>query len=227
MSDIDNNYTRFYTERSLGKVYPTEFVVRTFLASYPNLDFPKPKAGDKVLDVGFGDGRNTVFLCERSLEVAGTELTQGMVDHAGSKLAELGLSADIRIGRNSSLPWDDNQFDYVLGCHVWYYCDEGEVFADNIAEYARVLRPGGWVVASIPMTTTYIFEGAKPIGDGTYVIENDPFDNRNGYRLAGFSNTQEIELALGDHFHHFSFGSAQNNYFGIDERVFWVVCQKK
>ena len=226
MQPIDNRYEQFYAERAGLRVYPTEFVVRTFLANYPNLRFPKLKTGDRVLDVGFGDGRNTVFLCEQGYRVAGIEITQGIVDQTATRLAKLGYSADLRVGRNSSIPFDDNSFDCILACHCCYYCDEGETFADNLAEYARVLKQGGWLVASIACSASYIFDKAEALADGSYRIRSDPYGNRDGYRLHAFAEQEDVRRYCADRFGNFSFGFADNDYYGISERVFWVVCQK-
>ena len=82
---IDNSYEQFYAKRARLKVYPTEFVVRTLLANYPGLGFRKPKAGDRVLDIAFGDGRNTVFLCDQGYAVSGIEITEGIVRQTGER----------------------------------------------------------------------------------------------------------------------------------------------
>ena len=73
--EINNKYTEFYNNITAKYVYPTEFVVRTFLANYPNLNYQKPIKGDRVLDIACGDGRNTRFLCEQGYDVYGTEIT--------------------------------------------------------------------------------------------------------------------------------------------------------
>lgn len=224
---INNCYEDFYAKRDTINVYPTEFVVRTFLASYPELNFKKPTVGEKIIDIGFGDGRNTGFLCDRGLDVSGIEITEGIVSQAQDRLTQLGHKPDLRVGRNSSIPFDDNYFDYILSCHCCYYCDEGDVFADNIGEYARVLRKGGYLIASVADASSYIFKDSIQNDDGTYEINNDPYGNRVGYRLQGFSNSDEIMAAFSEQFTNFSIGHANNDYYGINERVFWVVCQKK
>ncbi|NND81376.1 MAG: class I SAM-dependent methyltransferase [Gammaproteobacteria bacterium] len=223
---IDSDYTKFYSERTQQKVYPTEFVVRTFLANYPELNFNKPSPGDSILDVAFGDGRNTVFLCELGLDVCGIEITREIVAQTKNRLTELGKNADLRVGRNSAIPWEDQSFDYILACHCCYYCDEGETFLDNIKEYHRALKPGGYLIASVADKSSYIFENAEQLEDGTSRINDDPYQNRNGYRLHGFSTENEIEQYLSDYFDNFSFGHANNNYYGVNERVFWVVCKR-
>ncbi|SDW04970.1 class I SAM-dependent methyltransferase [Thiocapsa roseopersicina] len=222
---IDSKYEQFYAQRTGTRVYPTEFVVRTFLATYPGLSFQKPRAGDRVLDVGFGDGRNSVFLCEQDFGVAGIEITEGIVEQTGNRLKRLGYTADLRVGRNTAIPFDDGYFDYILACHCCYYCDDGETFADNLAEYSRVLKPGGWLVASVANSGSYIFNDAVELEDGSYRIHNDPYGSREGYRLHAFANQDDVRRYFSRWFRNFSFGSADNDYYGISERVFWVVCQ--
>lgn len=226
-SNIDSSYERHYAERASAKVYPTEFVVRTFMAKYPGLKFIKPAPGSKILDIGFGDGRNTAFLCEAGLSVSGIEITQGIVDQTRARLSSLGHKADLRVGRNSDIPFGAGEFDYLLACHSCYYCDEGETLLDNLTEYSRVLKKGGFVVASVANRASYIFDGAMEFADGSLVVKNDPYNNRNGYRLHGFSTVAHIEKYFSPLFENFSFGSANNEYYGISEKVFWVVCQKR
>ncbi len=224
--NINSNYEHYYAKRSGIKVYPTEFVVRTFLANYPGLKFKRPAAGDRILDVGFGDGRNTTFLCDQGFAVSGIEITQGIVNQTCERLRKLGQTADLRVGRNSSIPFDSSYFDCILACHSCYYCDEGESFSCNLAEYARVLKKGGYLVASVACKTSYIFKDAIEFSDGSLMVNSDPYGNRNGYRLHAFSEPSEIKEYFSPIFLNFSFGFADNNYYEISEQVFWVVCQK-
>lgn len=226
MDNINLNYEQFYAQRTMTKVYPTEFVVRTMLASYPELEFVKPKPGNKILDIGFGDGRNTAFLCDLGLDVSGIEITEGIVSQTKNRLLESGYKADLRVGRNSSIPFDSEEFDYILACHCCYYCDEGETLLDNLNEYSRVLKEDAYLIASVANQNSYIFDDAKKLDDGTFIISGDPYNNRNGYRLQAFANTSLIEDFFSGLFKNFSFGSADNDYYGISEKVFWVVCQK-
>ena len=222
---INEKYTIFYAERTHNKVYPTEFVVRTLLANYPGLKYKKPQPGDVILDVAFGDGRNTVLLCDLGLDVYGIEITQSIVDQTGVRLANLGYSPDLRVGRNSQIPFEDGKFDYIFACHCCYYCDANETLIDNLKEYHRVLKPGGTLIASVADKKSYIFQDADDLSDGTSRINNDPYNNRNGYRLHGFSSESQIENYFSKYYEKFSFGHSNNNYYGIQERLFWLVCE--
>lgn len=225
-SNIDEMYERYYAERQASMVYPTEFVVRTFLAKYPQLNFTKLSRGAKVLDIAFGDGRNTGFLCDCGFDVSGIEIAQGIVDQTKARLDRLGHISDLRVGRNSSIPFDDEEFDCILACHCCYYCDDGQTLSDNLKEYSRVLRPGAYLVASVANSASYIFNGATQLNDGSRVIAGDPYGNRNGYRLFPFASTEAIQDYFSNYFQDFSFGTADNNYYGVNERLFWVVCRK-
>ena len=67
----------------------------------------------------------------------------------------------------------------------------------------------------------------KASSETLLTIAADPYGNRNGYRLQAFRNERDLEKYMAPFFSNFSFGSADNNYYGISERVFWVVCQER
>lgn len=225
--NINESYERFYSERTSARVYPTEFVVRTFLATYPKLDFPKPAKGARVLDVAFGDGRNTAFLAERGYSVSGIEITQGIVDQGKARMKALGHDVDLRVGRNTSIPYADGEFDCIVACSCCYYCDDAETMSDNLAEYARVLKPGGYLVASVADAKSFIFNGATRLDDGSYLIANDPYNNRVGYRLHAFETADALTAYFSPLFSDFSIGYSDKDYYGVNERLFWVVCRKR
>jgi len=228
-NNINESYTKFYSEKTHIKVYPTEFVVRTFLANYPGLFFNKPSFGSRILDIGFGDGRNTLFLCEQGFDVYGIEITEAIVEQTQERLHANNVTRipELRVGRNNSIPYSDGFFNYILACHCCYYLDDGDNIQDNLKEYHRVLSTDGYLIASVLHQDSYILQDAKPLADGSMIVTNDPYKNRNGYRLHGFADESSIINVFSEYFGSFSFGQAHNNYYGIDENVFWVVCRKR
>lgn len=227
MTEIQDKYDAFYKAREAARVYPVEFVVRAFLGSYPRLKSDKTLyPGRRVLDLGFGDGRNMPLLADLGMEVHGIEITQEICRRAVERLAALGYGVEARVGRNHRIPYDDAFFDHIVACHSCYYVDPGTTFQDNVREVARVLKPGGRFVFSAPIGTSYILTGATPLGDGHMRIANDPYGVRNGYIMRKFDTAVEIEAAIAPFFVDARVGAARNDWWGIDEQVWIVVCNR-
>jgi SAM-dependent methyltransferase len=224
---LSKRYNEFYRRRDAIHVYPVEFVVRAFLGNYPgHKTDPSSYPGQRVLDIGFGDGRNMPLLRNLGMQVFGVEISQEICDLAQTRMKNLGVDVDLKVGRNQNLPWPNGFFDTVLACHACYYIDPGTRFDDNLREIARVLKSGGCFVFSAPIGTSYILRGAKDLGDGHMEISNDPYGVRNGYVLKKFDTESEIRNALSPAFGDFEIGSCRNDFWGIDEHVWIVACRK-
>jgi SAM-dependent methyltransferase len=160
------------------------------------------------------------------MDVFGVEITQEICDLARKRISRLGVDVTLSVGRNHSIGYDDSFFDTVLACHACYYIDPGTRFSDNLKEISRVLKPNGSFIFSAPIGTSYIMRGAKDLGDGHMEIARDPYGVRNGYVLKKFDSAAEIETVLSPLFQDFEIGSCRNDFWGIDEHVWTVVCRK-
>jgi SAM-dependent methyltransferase len=210
-SDAANRWTEFYTKNT-EMMYPAEAVIRIFKGTYPNLKMPRPKAGDSILDVGCGDGRHFPLFDALGMEMAGTEITTEIVD--GLKGRFRGL-ADIRVGTCAELPWRDASFDYLLTWNSCYYMGLDGRFEDHVAEMARVLKTGGWIVCSVPKESCFIFDGSEQMMYGYRIILNDYFGLRNGEQMRCLLGKSDIELEFGDHFTNFCHASIDIDMFGL------------
>jgi SAM-dependent methyltransferase len=226
-SRSDDGYGAFYRRRDPVDVYPVEFVVRAFLGNYPRLKANKEAySAKRILDLGFGDGRNMPLLSNLGMHVFGVETSQEICDLAQARMQRLGVNVTLHVGRNRSIPHDDATFDAVLACHSCYYVDPGSRFADNLREIGRVLKPQGSFIFSAPMGTSYIFRGARDHGDAHMEVVEDPYGIRNGVILKKFDRELEIKDALAPTFTDFAIGSCRNDFWGIEEHVWIVVCRK-
>jgi SAM-dependent methyltransferase len=224
---LQEKYGSFYRERRPKNVYPVEFVVRAFLGTYPRLRTDRSAyPGKAILDLGFGDGRNLPLLHDLGMDVFGVEISDEICTLAAHRMAELGVRVTLEVGRNNRIPFEDARFDYLLACHACYYVDPGTSFADNLREIARVLKPGGSFVFSAPIGSSYIMAGATDLGGGHMRIANDPYGVRNGYVLKKFDDEREIRETLSPAFDGFAIGSCRNDFWGINEHVWTVVCRR-
>lgn len=221
------HYSQKYTTDKSNAIYPVEFVVRAFLGTYPELHMPKDEYnGRRILDLGYGDGRNMPLLSNLGLKIHGVEISEDINRHVQERLAVLGIQAELKTGTNAHIPYNDAYFQYVLACHSCYYIEPGDTFSNNLAEIARVLEPSGFFIASLPMTGSYILEDAKPLPDGHYEITNDPYGLRNGTVFRVFDSEEEIRETFIPFFHNFSIGYCDDKFWGIHQKVWVVVCRR-
>ena len=226
MANITEQYEAYYSSTA-GGIYPTEWLIRTFKGRYPKLTFhPKELKGGALLEVGFGDGRNMPLFNDCGFSIHGVEISQKICEIASTKLAAFGIKADLKVGSNNQIPFADNMFDCVVGCHSFYYVRPNTTFADNISEVVRVLKPGGWLIVSLITPNCYLFEGAKPVGDGLYCCQKDLYGVREGELFQAFENEQQIKNNLAAHFDNFSFGHQFCDFYGLKTDYYLVACQK-
>jgi ubiquinone/menaquinone biosynthesis C-methylase UbiE len=94
-----------------------------------------------ALDAACGTGRHAAYLASLGDDVIGVDLTDAMLDIARAKVPQ----GEFRKGRLEALPLDDASVDTVVcSLALTHVPDLGPVYR----EFARVLRPGGWVVTS-------------------------------------------------------------------------------
>jgi SAM-dependent methyltransferase len=221
-SAIEKHYADFYSERNPEKVYPVEFVVRTLLGNYPKLKLDRRTyVGARILDLGFGDGRNMPLLNDLGFEIYGVEISDEICRLTKSRMERLGVETRLERGSNSQIPFGDEAFDFVLACHACYYVSPGESFTDNLKEIARVLRVGGRFIFSLAKTDSYVLNEAVPLGNGHYQITHDPYGLRNGGVFRAFGSKQEIVEELQPFFSDFALGLCENDYYGTYEKV-WI-----
>ena len=99
------------------------------------------RSGSRVLDVGCGSGEFLRTLAEHGAVATGVDPAPGMVALART-LAPL---ADVRIAEAEDLPFADASFDVVTAVNALQFADDT---VDALAEFARVLAPGGFVAVA-------------------------------------------------------------------------------
>ena len=111
------------------------------------VDLLELRPGMTVLETGAGTGSDSAHILSEigpDGRLYGQDISLPMIRLARDKLAEYGAQTDFHVGNASYLPFEDDTFDAA------YHFGALNFFADRrraLEEMARVVRPGGKVVA--------------------------------------------------------------------------------
>ena len=92
----------------------------------------------RSLDVGMGQGRNTIYLAQQGWDSVGFDPAERAVVAAREQATKLGVKITTHVARAEDFNWGDAQWDLIVLSYVG-----AREYAANVF---RALRPGGMVV---------------------------------------------------------------------------------
>ncbi len=105
--------------------------------------FDYAKKGDKVLDLGCGNGRFCQFL--KGTDYTGADISSGLIKEAKKRHPKLEfIEADAL-----NLPFSDNSFDVVLSIAVLHHIPSKELRIRFLKEARRVLKEKGKIIITV------------------------------------------------------------------------------
>ncbi|MDX2158915.1 MAG: methyltransferase domain-containing protein [Hyphomicrobiaceae bacterium] len=131
--------------------------------------------GDRVLEVGFGNGdfiRDIISLADR-VSYTGIDISETMVEAVSASCASEIASGRVtlRLASSSVMPFTSQSFDKALGLNTLYFWQDPR---QDLRELRRVLRPGGklvlfavtpWSAAGRPVfAQNFNFYGERELG---------------------------------------------------------------
>ncbi len=121
----------------------------SILRSYP------PQKGEKILDLGCGDGRflEKLHKLESSIELYGVDISENMIA-AGKERGIPGCS--LELGDAENLPYRDHTLDRIYCLNSFHHYPNPKRVAE---EMWRVLKPGGLLVIG----EVYVLPGLREI----------------------------------------------------------------
>jgi len=92
----------------------------------------------RALDVGMGQGRNTIFLAQQGWDAVGFDPADRAVEAAKLQAAQLGVKITTHVARAEDFDWGTSQWDLIVLSYVG-----AREFVPNVV---RSLRPGGMLL---------------------------------------------------------------------------------
>lgn len=167
----------------------------------------EPVSGLRVLDLGCGEG-----YCSRALrqqgagEVLGIDLSQEMIAAARSQEAkdELGIRYEVGCATDLSM-FNAGELDLVVAVFLFNYLNTDQT-QRCMAEIARILRPGGRFIFSVPHPAfPYMRQAEYPFyfqveGTGYFSQRDRQFPGRIWKRDGSWLDVQLVHKTLEDYF---------------------------
>ena len=227
VSNLKDAYARWHSRLSGSPhVYPSEWIVRTFLGEYPDLlaDRLPIRPGSRALDIGFGDGRNWPLLNNCGLSIAGVEIDERIVSLGYERARFMSLECNLKVGFAHSLPFPDSTFDVAVAANSFYYLVDDVPFENHLIELSRVCRPGGFFVGTLPQAALHFFsQNAEPLGNGSYRILNDSHGLRNGSEMRLFTDEHDVRQTFDSVLDNLSVAEYKADLYGYNLAMY-VVC---
>jgi SAM-dependent methyltransferase len=135
----------------------------------------------RALDVGMGQGRNTIFLAQQGWDAVGFDPADKAVAAAQEQAKKLGVKITTHVARAEDFDWGDAQWDLIVVSYVG-----GREYVDNVL---RALRPGGMV-----MIEGFHRDATKkqPIGSGVVFDTNELLKLYGALRVVRYEDTDGI-----------------------------------
>lgn len=170
--------------------------------------------GEKILDLGCGDGALTYLLAKRGALVIGIDNEELGLEFARENMKSVDprgkLKCEFVLASAYALPFPEKSFDIVANCEVIEHLEEPERM---LAEVKKVLKPGGKLILTTPYRLTEI------PGDPNHVREYFPSEIEAMLR----KYFAVVEIKLTHHIFWYAIFTYSFRHFGNRQFGKWLV----
>ncbi|MFQ6088194.1 MAG: class I SAM-dependent methyltransferase [Candidatus Methanofastidiosia archaeon] len=177
--------------------------------------------GKKILDLGCGAGRHTIFLARKGYQVLATDISENGVRYTKKWLKREGLEAELGISDMEDLPFGNERFDAVICIFVVHHNTLYGI-EKTLKEIHRVLKKNGLSLITLKSSRDARFGQGEKIDEDTFLFTSGDEKGIPHYFCSRktldklFSNFEILEL--------WHWEVERPN---IPKRVNWVVVGKK
>jgi len=168
-----------------------------------------------VLDVGCAMGANLVPFADVGCDVYGIDIHIDIATNAKKIMQHRGYeNTDFREGDNRNIPFPDNYFDLVTSINTLHYEKNEEDMMLALAEFKRVLKPGGGLYISTVGPKHSIYNLSKTLGNHKNIIQD--FGFRTGEQFFFFDNERYLDHYLSMFFDNVETGQVTEKLMTMD-----------
>lgn len=128
---------------------------------------------ERVLDLGCGAGRHTLYLAERGFAAYGADISKTGLKFTRERLRGRKLEAEITRCDMKSMPYIGSCFDAIICVRTIYHQRLQEI-QETIAEIHRVLKRNGLFLANFHSRRSSKCGKGRKIEENTFVQEDGP-----------------------------------------------------
>lgn len=145
------------------------------------IQFLKARQGQRILDLGCGEGKETLALAQQGLRVVGTDLSRQQLLRTQARLRAHGLAENVYLVQANAeeLPFRAQVAPLVYGKAVIHHLDPDL----SAGEIGRVLQPGGKATFAEPLSRHPLFWLARRLTPRLRTQDEHPF---SGTELESF-----------------------------------------
>src|SRR4030043_722081 len=146
---MDKDFAKYLLEKTKEDYnLIAEDFSKTRQSIWPETQFLLDKysvAGEKILDLGCGNGRYFEYFKNKNLNYFGTDISEKLIEIAKKKYPGVNFQA----ADGLSLPFSDNFFDKLLSIAVLHHIPSKELRIHFLKEAKRILKPGGILILTV------------------------------------------------------------------------------
>lgn len=138
-------------------------------------------AGERALDFGCGQGAAVRFLASKGFDAFGVDISQTDLRRARELSPDIADHfAEVNPKPQKTDMFFGGQFDLIVSIQTLYFLSDSDLKI-RLESLYNMLKPGGYIYASMMGTKAYFSKFATPAGDGMSKIDfaNDRISYRN------------------------------------------------
>lgn len=191
---------------------------------YNFVELLKQEKKEKILDLGCGTGRHSLYLAQNGFMVTATDISQKGVDVTEKKVKEYGFPIETACHDIRNIPFKDNTFDAILCSWVSGHGDVDDM-KKHAKEMLRVVKTGGLIFVDYPSKEDKQYRVGIEISKDTF-LDNMPGEEKIPHH---YSDKQEILDLYKEHEisvkpYTYLVGTVDNPQ--IEIKAFIVICRK-